>query len=119
MNQDPNKKPDLLERTAVFGEGVIDFCRVVKIDNITGPLVNQLIRSGTSIGANYAEANNVSSRKDFRNKIFICKKEAEDTKYWLRLIKKVLNENLNIDYLSRECQELVMIFQKIVSSLNK
>ena len=63
---------DLEERTAIFSGEIIKFCRCVKEDNITRPIINQLIRSGTSIGANYCEANNASSRKDFQNKIFIC-----------------------------------------------
>lgn len=61
---------DLEERTALFGELIIQFCRNVKNDTITGSLINQLVRSGTSIGANYLEANGASSKRDFRNKIF-------------------------------------------------
>ncbi|KKR12048.1 MAG: hypothetical protein UT41_C0004G0015 [Candidatus Wolfebacteria bacterium GW2011_GWC2_39_22] len=85
MEQFPNKY-NLEERTAIYGENIIAFCKSVKQDTITKPIVSQLIRSGTSIGANYCEANNASSKKDFRNKIFICKKEAQETKYWLRMI---------------------------------
>ena len=69
-------KYDLEERTAKFGENVIEFCKVINQDAITRSIISQLIRSGTSIGANYMEANGASSNKDFRNKIFICKKEA-------------------------------------------
>ena|SRR3989338_2833803 len=69
---------DLEERTAKFGESVIEFCKEVRQDVITKPIINQLIRSGTSIGANYMEANGASSKKDFRNKIFICKRSARN-----------------------------------------
>ncbi len=62
---------DLEERTAKFGESVIEFCKSIKQDVITKPIIGQLVRSGTSIGANYMEANAASSKKDFRNKIFI------------------------------------------------
>ncbi|NLC31601.1 MAG: four helix bundle protein [Candidatus Moranbacteria bacterium] len=55
-------------------------------------MLSQLIRSATGIGANYCEANNASSKKDFRNKIFICKKEAQETKYWLRMMAGCLND---------------------------
>jgi len=79
MNQLSNKY-DLEERTAVFGENILEFCRTIKQDVITRPLINQIIRSGASIGANYYEANNASSKKDFRNKIFLCKKESQETK---------------------------------------
>ena len=66
------------------------------------------------------EANAASSRKDFRNKIFICKKEAQETKHWLRMLIKCLSENeIEIKKLWQEAQELTMIFQKITSSLDK
>ena len=72
---------DLEERTAKLGERVIIFCREIKQDVITRPLISQLVRSGTSIGANYMEANGAVSKKDFNNKIHICKKEAQETKH--------------------------------------
>jgi len=53
---------------------------------INNPLISQIVRSATSIGANYHEANGASSGKDFKNKIYICKKEAKETKYWLQII---------------------------------
>jgi four helix bundle protein len=117
MNQITNNY-DLEERTAKFGEDIIEFCRNIKQDAITKPIINQLIRSGTSIGANYCEANNASSNKDFRNKIFICKKECQETKHWLRMTAKaVLEKTEEAKRLWKECQELTMIFQKITSSL--
>ncbi|MBI5400799.1 MAG: four helix bundle protein [Candidatus Yonathbacteria bacterium] len=109
---------DLEERTAKFGESIIRFCRSIKQDVITKPLINQLVRSGTSIGANYMEANGASSKKDFRNKIFICKKEAQETKHWLRMISvSDLNTKDEARKIWKECQELTLIFGKIVSSL--
>lgn len=109
---------DLEERTAKFGEEIIDFCKSIKQDVITKPIISQLIRSATSIGANYMEANAASSRKDFRNKIFICKKETQETKHWLRMIAKCAPERKEeIKKLWEECQELTLIFQKITSSL--
>lgn len=119
MDQLSNKY-NLEERTAVFSENIIAFCKSIKQDIITRPLVSQLIRSGTSIGANYCEANNASSKKDFRNKIFICKKEAQETKYWLRIMSSCVPEKK--DELRKnwqETQELTMIFQKVVNSLDK
>ncbi|MEI8343677.1 MAG: four helix bundle protein [Candidatus Moraniibacteriota bacterium] len=119
MEQFPNKY-NLEERTAIYGENIIAFCKSVKQDTITRPIVGQLIRSGTSVGANYCEANNASSKKDFQNKIFICKKEAQETKYWLRMIAGCLQERKEeIAKLWQETQELTMIFQKIVNSLDK
>jgi len=109
MTQFSNNKYNLEERTAKFGEKVIIFCRSLKQDTISKPLVGQLVRSATSIGANYMEANGASSKTDFRNKIFICKKEAQETKHWLRMLRE----------LWKEAQELTMIFQKITSTLYK
>ncbi len=80
----------------------------------------QLIRSGTSIGANYMEANGASSKRDFRNKISICKKESQETKHWLRMLAKCENPKKDgLRILWQEAQELTMIFQKITNSLNK
>jgi four helix bundle protein len=110
---------DLEERTAKFGEEIIEFCKSIKQDVITKPIINQIIRSGTSIGANYMEANGASSKKDFRNKIFICKKEAQETKHWLRMMSRcVPDKREDAKQLWKECQELTLIFGKIVSSLN-
>jgi four helix bundle protein len=120
MNQMP-KTYDLEERTAVFGEAVVELCKSIKTTIITNPLISQLIRSATSIGANYMEANGASSKKDFTNKIFICKKEAQETKHWLRMLSGCVESNLRekIKTLWNECQELTLIFQKIGSSSRK
>ena len=117
MNQLPQKY-DLTDRTTKFGIAVIGFCKKVQKDAISYPIVSQLIRAGTSIGANYAEANNASSKKDFRNKVFLCKKEAQETKYWLQMIGEYITKYEELEKLGRENQELLMIFQKICSSLD-
>ncbi len=113
-----NNKYDLEDRTAKFGEQIIIFCRSLNQDSITKPIINQLVRSGTSIGANYMEANGASSKKDFRNKIYICKKESQETKHWLRMIVQCSpSRREEIRELWKESQELTLIFGKIVSSL--
>ena len=86
-------KYDLEERCAKIGENVIIFCKSIKGSEITKPLINQFIRSATSIGANYMEANQASSKKDFINKIRICQKEANESKHWARMIS-VADENI-------------------------
>lgn len=109
---------DLEERTAVFGESVIDFIKTLKQNIINNPLISQFIRSATSIGANYCEANNASSRRDFKNKIFICKKEAQETMHWLKMIAECEPDKTgNAKILWREAQEFTFIFGKIVSSM--
>ncbi len=111
---------DLEERTTLFGEKIIDFVKTIPINDITRPLVRQITRSGTSIGANYREANEASSKKDFRNKIFITKKEANETKHWLRIIIKAIpSTNKTSTVLWQEAHELTLIFGKIIRSLDK
>jgi|SRR3990172_3216984 len=120
MTQFSNKKYDLEERTEKFGEAVIEFSKTVPLNAITTPIVSQLVRSATSMGANYMEANCASSRKDFRNKIFICKKETQETKHWLRMLAgAVPGKKGEIRTLWKECHELNLIFQKITSSMDK
>ncbi|MCX6737538.1 MAG: four helix bundle protein [Candidatus Parcubacteria bacterium] len=117
MTQFSNKY-NLEERTAKFGENVIVFCSGIRQDAITRPLISQIVRSWTSVGANYMEANSASSRRDFQNKIFICKKEAQETKHWLRMMANCFPERKEeISKLWQETQELTMIFQKITTSL--
>lgn len=110
-------KYDLEERTAKFGENIIDFCKSLKEDFICKSIISQLVRSATSVGANYMEANGASSKKDFLNKIFICKKESQETKHWLRMLAKCFpGEKEKIRKFWQEAQELSMIFHKITSS---
>ena len=109
---------DLEERTSRFAEKVIVLCRQLKQDPIIQNMVSQLLRSATSIGANYAEANGASSRKDFRNKIYLSKKESRETEYWLRILCVASPENKDdLGKLKHEAHEFVLIFQKITSSL--
>jgi len=112
-----NNKYDLEERTSIFSENIISLCKRVPKNNINDPLINQLVRSATSVGANYHEANGGSSKKDFKNKIFICKKESKETMYWLRLLGKA-QENLSdtTNILWKEAHELTLIFSKIASN---
>ncbi len=112
-----NKIYDLEERTAKFGENIIIFCKLIKLDNYNKSIINQLIRSATSIGANYMEANGASSKKDFKNKIHICKKEVQEIKHWLRMISVAcLEVKSKARKLWLEVEELTLIFGKIVSS---
>jgi len=108
---------DLEERTAKFGENVIVLCQKIRQTNVTAPLVNQLVRPATSVGANYMEANGASSKKDFRNKVFICKKESQESKHWLRMLASALPEMAaEFRKLWQEAQEFTLIFQKIAKS---
>jgi len=108
---------DLEERTNNFGSDIIALCKNTKINILTEPIIKQLIRSGTSIGANYLEANGASSKKDFCNKIYICKKEAQETRHWLSMLK-VTSEQYQeqIRKLMDESKQLSMTFHKIASN---
>ena len=115
-----NQEYDLEERTARFSEDIIDFVKTIKINIINRNIIDQLIRAATSIGANYCEANASSSKQDFRNKIYICKKEANETKYWLRILAKCQPElKEKIKTLWKEVHEFHLIFQKITNTLDK
>ena len=112
-----SKKYDLEERTACFGEGVIVLCKTIPQNVITKPIISQFIRSATSIGANYMEANGASSKKDFRNKIFICKKKAQETKHWVRMLSTAVSDRKEeLRGFWKEAQEFILIFGKIASS---
>jgi len=105
------RKFDLEERTQDFSKEIILLCYSIKNTSVSGPLIRQLVRSGTSIGANYCEATETGSKKDFRHKLLIAKKEAKETIYWLKLLKLAEGtDNGKIDLLISEAKELLLIF---------
>jgi len=121
MHQDnKNIKYDLEERTARFSEDILSFNQQVRRNMVNAHIIYQLTRSGTSIGANYCEANGACSKKDFKNKIHYCKKESKETEYWLRMINKSNPEHIkSIMKLRQENHEFTLIFSKILSSMRK
>lgn len=109
-------KYDLEERTAKFGEDIIEFSKIIPKNLITIPLISQLVRSGTSIGSNYCEADCAESKKDFEHKLGICKKESKESKHWLRMIAKAVPELKDkARKLWKEANELNLIFSSIVN----
>jgi four helix bundle protein len=109
---------DLEDRTIKFSFSVIDFTRTLEINVVNSVIISQLIRSATSVGANYREANAAISKKEFKSKIYICRKEIQETKYWIELMahsNHTQKEPLRI--LWQEAHELTLIFSKIASSL--
>ncbi len=108
---------DLEERTAVFAEKIIDLVRSIKIDAVNSRIITQVVGSGGSLGANYCEATEAESKKDFIHKIGICKKEIKETRHWLRLLARTNPEKkTEIRILWQEAQELLLIFSKIIRS---
>src|SRR3989344_4551285 len=113
-NGENDKKFDLEERTAKFGENIIKFCQKVPRGPITDPLVTQLVKCGTSTGANYCEADDAESRQDFRHKIGICKKETREAKHFIRMIAVAFPEfKEEARPLWTEAKELNLIFNAI------
>ena len=105
---------DLEDRCGRFGESVIKLCKELRNDDINRPLINQIIRSATSIGANYMEANEAASTKYFRNKIKISQKEANETKHWVRMIAAANPEKRALGRIIwQEAHELTLIFATI------
>jgi four helix bundle protein len=117
MNNVENAPIDLRDRSLVFAKDVIKFLKTSQKDILIRPILDQLIRSSTSIGANFIEAKNGSSKKDFRNKVFISKKEASETLYWLKLLEE-FSDSKELKKLQNECQEIILILQKIINTLN-
>jgi len=110
----PQRVYDLEERTARFGEAVIDFANIIPRTAVTRRLIEQLVGCGTSVGANYCEADDAVSKKEFRLRCGTCKKEARETKYFLRMIVRAVPElKPKARPLWQEARELHLIFAKI------
>ena len=105
---------DLEERTARFGEGVIDFAKAIPKDAVTNRIISQLVGAATSVGANYVEADDAVSKKEFLKSIGTCRKEARETKHFLRMIVQAVPElKPQARTLWTEAKELHLIFSKI------
>ncbi len=110
-----NKRYDLEDRTEKFAKSVIDLCKKIPKNTINIELVSQLIRSSGSVGANYIEANESLGQKDFNLRIRISRKEAKETRYWLKLVISA-NQEIEIEalLLIQEATELMNIFGAIL-----
>ncbi len=117
--QDSGRRFDLEERTAQFGEVVIQFLKQLPSNDITSPLIRQLVRSATSVGANYCEADESGSKKEFRHRIGVCKRESKESKYWLRMLATVVPDQRDqARQLWKEGDELNRIFAAIFRKLS-
>ena len=116
----PERVYDLTERCAVFGEDVLTFAKSVKATAVTSSLISQLVRAATSIGANYGEADDAESKKDFRHKVGICRKESKECKHWLRMMGTAAPDLKDeARRLWQEAKELNLIFGAIRRNANK
>jgi four helix bundle protein len=104
----------LEKRTLEFSLAVIRFCSTIPSNIEYNVIKNQLVKSATSVGANYREANRSESRADFKHKIALCTKEASETQYWLEILMNIQSTKLiQLKKIFQECSELLAIFTSI------
>src|SRR5438270_13451546 len=116
IREEPDEKRvyDLEERTARFGESVIDFAKTIPQSAVTNRIIAQLVGAGTSVGANYVEADDAVSKKEFLKNIGTCRKEARETKHFLRMVVRAVPAlTPQARTLWTEAKELHLIFSKI------
>jgi four helix bundle protein len=119
VREEPETKRvyDLEERTARFGEGIIDFAKAIPQNPVTNRIITQLVGAGTSVGANYVEADDAVSKPrklSGLKSIGTCRKEARETKHPLRMIVRTAPEmKPQVRTLWLEAKELHLIFSKI------
>jgi four helix bundle protein len=119
-----NNNIDIHDRLLRFGIRIVKLSRILSKNPDNRVIANQMIRSGTSVGANMQEADAASSRKDFINKVCISKKEIQETNYWLKIIKgsELINNEKNKtehEAMLRESEELIKIIGSILSKARK
>lgn len=123
MNQSSNKKPvyDLEERTFLFAKNVRSILKKLKKDFSNQDDIKQLIRSSGSVGANYIEANESLSKKDFVHRVKISRKEAKESIYWIRLLLAFSDdeEKKGLEVLYQEAVELKKILSSIIDKSEK
>lgn len=111
-----SREYDLEERTLAFAKRAVKFCRALPKSMIDAEIGKQLMRSCSSVGANYIEANESLGKKDFLMRIRICRKEAKESGYWLRLVEPATpNLRDERDELLQESTELMKIFGSIIT----
>jgi len=117
-NQIPKGKPqkifDIRERLLIFSKRILNICKLLpRIPEYDG-IRKQLASAGTSIGANFEEADGAITKKDFINKVAIARKEAKETKYWLQIINSIYFDNTRLSEDIRESEELISILSAII-----
>jgi four helix bundle protein len=116
---DEEKVFDINKRLFIFSERILDIVDLLHEKSVSNILCNQLVKSGTSIGANMEEADGAITKRDFINKVTISRKEAKETKYWLRLISgKYVGKNELKDDI-QEITELIKILSAIIINSRK
>jgi len=115
-HKNPSKPFDLEERTSEYAISVIRLCKKLPVNTINIQLISQLMRSAGSVGANYREANEALSKKDFIHRMRITRKEAKESSYWLGLVKEANSSYIaEIEHIYKESRELRNIFSSILN----
>jgi four helix bundle protein len=118
-DQTSSRAYDLASRTQCFGSAIVAFARGVPLTPVTRSIISQLVRAGTSVGANYCEADGAESRRDFRHRIAICRREARETCYWLEMLVTALpGVQGSTAELKQEAKELTLIFSASMRTLS-
>jgi len=114
MASENSKKYDLEERTFIFAKNVIKYVMKLPKGIAYSEIGKQLVRSAGSVGANYIEANESLSKKDFIMRVKISKKEAKESKYWLKLSSPAkIHSGVKLELMC-DCDELMKIFATII-----
>ena len=109
------RKNVIQEKSFAFAVKIVKFSRFLQMERKESVLAKQLLRSGTSIGANVEEAIGAHTKKDFAAKMSISAREARETMYWLRLIHEATTmDNAGLIILMNECQEILTILNSII-----
>ncbi|RJP45860.1 MAG: four helix bundle protein [Armatimonadetes bacterium] len=113
MNKLQTTKYNLEDRTLEFAKAVIRLCSKLPKNAVSINSISQIIRSSSSVGANYREANDSLGKKDFIHRLRISRKEAKETLYWIHLLKEA-NPNIDLSLIEKECTELRNILSAII-----
>lgn len=114
-----NKKQDFIRRAMKFSVNIIRFTRTFPKDRAFWIIADQLIRSSCSIGANMTEANSASSKKDYINFYSHALKSANETRYWLALLKELIPNSKAIAKLDKEAEEFCKILAASIITMKK
>jgi four helix bundle protein len=120
MAENQNKKPkyDLEERTLIFAERVNEYIRKLPKDIPNIENGKQSVKSAGSVGANYIEANKSLSKKDFIMRVKICRKEAKESRFWLKLTQPNEDQSSEKELLIQEAKEFTHIFGSMITKVS-
>ena len=110
---------DIRERTFQFAVRVIQAVRRLPDDAATRVVAYQLVKAATSVGANVEEADGAESTRDFVHKMSIARKEARESRYWIRIVRAPITDDDEWTALQKESEEIARILSAIINSVRK